>query len=659
MLKHVPICLIFVLFSTQLHAQTIWGKVSPEQFAVRNCPFDSTANAMVLIDSEEVATRLDLSGFTTVYEVYKRIQVFNKEGFEHATVKIPYYSYNNIQLFDKLEAQTIGKDETGKIRITKLKDNAFFDEATSDYFSEKKFAFADVTEGSILEYRYTLTAKTIGDMRDWLFQGDIPTLRSSVTIKVPEYFHYTATPQGGVLLNGYKTEPYNEWIGRANVNGLISYYMMQNIPALKKEAYLTTLNDYLARMTFPLNSITIPNQKARIFSESWDIIVQQLMKSEYFGVHLTEIIGDHLGAAKQITQNLTSKEAKAKAIYAHLASKLKWNGSTNVYSSKRLSKTYTDGTGNSADINLLLIGMLRAVDIKADPVLVSTREHGMVRRAYPVNRQFNSVIVYAELDSGSTLLDAAGTFKPYELVGKKNLNSTGLRIVKSNDESQGSYKGEWIDITPSKNSSTTLMSTLEVDATGNEKSKTIVTASDYMAMNLREDLEKDSIRECLKKNLKISDDFDIKNEHGDNIKDAEKKLKLTLDLEKTGGSSESNILYVNPFPVKFMSENPFKLSKRIYPVDYGYPFQQNILTTVVVPANYKVSELPKPMKIKLEDGSASFTFLIGQNDNNIQINSSLRINKTQIQPDMYEDLKAFYEKIITTYNSLIVLEKSK
>ena len=614
---------------------------------------------MVLIDSETVSFRSALGGsIETVYDIYRRIQVFNKEGFDYATVKIPYFSRSNAQMFEHLDAQTISKDESGKIQITKLKDNAFFDENETDYVARKKFAFANVAEGSILEYRYTLVSKYVGNIRDWAFQGDIPTVRSSVTIKVPEYYHYTPTPQGGVLLNAYKTEPYNEWLGRANVTGLISYYMMSNIPAFKKEAYLTTPNDYLARIIFPLSSVTYPNQKASV-ADTWDLVVQKLMSYEYFGTHLNEVIGDQIGAAKEVATGFNTKEAKAKALYAHIMSKIKWNGSVSLYATKRLSKTYTDGNGNSAEINMLLLSMLRAVGIKADPVLISTRQHGMVLRAYPRFEQFNNVIVCAELDSGLILLDAAAAFKPYELLGNRNLNGYGLRIVKSADESQGSYKGVWVDIEPSKNSSSTIMSMVDIDTTGNQKSKTTLTSSDYPAINLREELEKDSVKECLKKHLVIKDEFDIVNEHVDNVKDLDKKLKFSFSLEKKDGPTETNILYVNPFPVKFINENPFKLKKRTYPVDFNFPLQENLVTTITVPANYKVTELPKSIKIKLEDGSASFSFLIGQNDNIIQVNSSLKINKSQFQPGEYDDLKAFYEKIITVYNSTIVFEKSK
>ena len=157
----------------------------------------------------------------------------------------------------------------------------------------------------------------------------------------------------------------------------------------------------------------------------------------------------------------------------------------------------------------------------------------------------------------------------------------------------------------------------------------------------------------------MADDFDQKNEKVDNLGDVDKKLKISIELDKKDSSADEAMLYVNPFPIKFLADNPLKMNERTYPVDFGYPFQQNIMTTLVLPPNYKVSELPKPMNVKLSDGSASFSFLIGQTDNNIQINTSLKLYSSQYQPDRYTDLKTLYEKMINAYSSLIVLEKSK
>lgn len=632
------------------HAQYAWGKVDPDQFSVKTCPFDTTANAMVLLDSEYVT--VGIMGET--YEVFRRVQIFNKEGFSYGTVKIPYFSYLNVQTFSKLEAQTINKDEKGAIHITKLKDNAIFDEDLSDYMSEKKFAFPDVSDGSILEYHYIVFSKSIGAIADWYFQHDIPTLRSAIFLKVYDWVHYTPTPRGDVLMSEYKSEPFDDGFSG---KGMTRHYVMKNVPALKDEAYVTTMNDYRARMTFPLYSITIPNQKVRTFGESWDHVAQEMMDNQNFGSHLNEMLGEHINAAKDIARNQPDANAKIKAIYDNLSSKVKWDGKTRAYTTRRLSKTYTDGSGSSAELNLLLISMLRAAGIKADPVLVSTRGHGMIERAYPTTVQFNNVIALAEIDTSFILLDAASSFKPYNLVSFEDLNYQGLRICHNSGDPESVYKSKWIDIAPAKNSVSSLLATIVIDSTGSYHAKAALSASDYPAMKYRTQLEKETVKDCLKNAVKLEQDVDMTNESAENEKEIDKRLKLSFELAKTDSNAGSKMAYINPFPAKFMTDNPFKLAKRTYPVDYGYPFQQNIISSITVPANYKVSELPKQVNLKLEDGSASFIFRVAQTDNNIQINTSLKINSSQFQPGMYEDLKTLYAKMIDAYNSTIVLEK--
>ncbi len=654
-----------------MSAQNLWGKVSPEEWAVKVCPIDTSANAMVLIDSEFVSFKYNEYGLNTVYEVYKRIKLLNKEGFGYATIKIPYYSHLNSETFEQLDAQILTKDEAGQVRATKLKSNAIFDEDMTDFWTFKKFAFPEVTEGSIIEYRYTLVARSFGSLHDWFFQSEMPTLRSAIKLKVPDYVHYTATPQGDVNLNQYKSEPYSEFMDvnmlvkggmvrqQQAVNGMVSYYVMKNIPALKPEAYVTTVDDYRARMTFPLYSITIPYDKIRMFNESWDEIGAKLMKSDNFGQHLNEIVGEHLVAAKTLTNGLPDTMEKIKAVYTNLTSKMKWNGQYRLYPSRRLSKSYTEGSGNSSDINILLIAMLRAAGIKSDPVLVSTRNNGMIARAYPRYRQFNNVIALVEVDSTWILLDAASPFKPFQLLGENNLNYQGLRINKKSKALADEYNSTWIDINPSKNATKSLISTITIDSAGYMGTKTIFTATDYPAVKCREQLEKESPKDCLKSNIKFSNGVDLKDEKVENEKDFDKKLRFSFTLENKENALQGGFLYVNPFPVKFITDNPFKLTSRTYPVDFGYPFQQNILGTITIPDNYKVSELPKSMNIKLSDGSAGFTFLAAQVENSIQIKSTLSVNQNQFKPNMYEDLKMLYAKMIDVYNTTIVLEKNK
>jgi hypothetical protein len=52
-------------------------------------------------------------------------------------------------------------------------------------------------------------------------------------------------------------------------------------------------------------------------------------------------------------------------------------------------------SGKVSEVNLLLTAMLRYADIAADPVILSTSDHGYAPELYPLRDRFNYVITQA------------------------------------------------------------------------------------------------------------------------------------------------------------------------------------------------------------------------------------------------------------------------
>ena len=92
--------------------------------------------------------------------------------------------------------------------------------------------------------------------------------------------------------------------------------------------------------------------------------------------------------------------------------------------SKRLIKK----TGNTADINLLLVSMLNYAKLNASPILLSTRSNGIP--IFPSRNGFNYVITGVELSNGSVvLLDATNKNAVPNIIPENTLNWFG-RIVR-------------------------------------------------------------------------------------------------------------------------------------------------------------------------------------------------------------------------------------
>ena len=69
---------------------------------------------------------------------------------------------------------------------------------------------------------------------------------------------------------------------------------------------------------------------------------------------------------------LKSIEEKISAIYTFLKGKITWNEEYSLYGGKS-KKVIKDGMGNNAEINFILMSMLRDADIPSFPVVMSRR----------------------------------------------------------------------------------------------------------------------------------------------------------------------------------------------------------------------------------------------------------------------------------------------
>jgi hypothetical protein len=79
-----------------------------------------------------------------------------------------------------------------------------------------------------------------------------------------------------------------------------------------------------------------------------------------------------------------------------------------------------------------------------------------------------------------------------------------------------------------------------------------------------------------------------------------------------------------------------------------------------VPNGYEVDELPKPMRMKLnEEGDGLFEYLIQQQDNLISLRVKITMKRTYFLPDEYDMLREFFNMIVKKQSEQIVFKKKK
>ena len=179
---------------------------------------------------------------------------------------------------------------------------------------------------------------------------------------------------------------------------------------------------------------------------------------------------------KRLLTNVNHKRERLNIIFKFVQNKMNWNEENDYYTRKGVKKAYADQTGNVAEINFILINMLKLAGIEANPVLVSTVENGVP--VYPTRTGFNYVIAAAEIDGKQILLDATHKFTISEILPLNVLNWKG-RLIREDGTSQE------IDLEPSKMSKEYSNLVVKIDGLGKIEGKIRIQRTDYDAYHFQ------------------------------------------------------------------------------------------------------------------------------------------------------------------------------
>ncbi|MCO4293474.1 DUF3857 domain-containing protein [Solitalea sp. MAHUQ-68] len=670
---HLGMFLTFLLFPLAILAQkpTIkYGKVSMEELTMPVYSKDSSANAVVLADIGNTYFSFTNNEFEVVHERHCRIKIFNKAALDAAEIIIPYYSgVNTKEKITQLKGATYLL-ENGKISEYKLDSKAIFDELVTGNYRQRKLTLPNVKEGAVIEFVYTIRSDSYTFFKEWEFQTDYPVIWSEYTGKIPEYFYYKLETQGyNSFFINEKKEAMDQfvitWKGEYNGNNYtnvrsqggseavsakstIYHWAMKDVPAFEDDKYITTANDYISKIKFQLQGVQYPQSAYRGVLNTWEKVTEAIYASDGFAssMNRTGFLKDQI---KQLSDRYTDPVSKSFAITSFLKKNVKWNGDNSMWAAQTPKTVFEKKSGNSADINLLLVGMLREAGLAANPVLVSTRKHGRVNEYYPMIDNFNYVIASVRLDSTDLLLDATDPFRPAYLLPERCLNGKGRLI---DEKGVGRWLALEDDQVRAKKAITVNISIKE----GKLNGTALVYDKDYAAANTRSQLaEATSKDEYIKEKYK-SAGLSITNfslENTDRV-DTAMVTKLSFEFEE---EVSNGILYLNPILFSTFEGNAFKAKQRTYPVNYPTLYDIVMLSTVTIPPGYTVEELPKSTKYTLSEDGAKFSYLIGQVDDKIQVRSVISFNKTTFLADEYEGLKNFYAALAAKLAEQIVLKK--
>jgi len=417
-----------------------FGKYSSEEFELQRYEKDPSAEAVVIYDIGESFITESSDGFVLNFERRTKIKIFNKAGLKWAQISIPYYQENNEwEKVYSIEGNTYNF-ENGKMQISPLDLKNSFKEKYNENWFLKKFAMPNVKEGSIIEITYKIQSPYLFNLRNWEFQNKIPVIYSEYTTKMNPFYDYVYILQGKDKFDEFRTykDQISRQTGTAKYNDTVYEFIMKDVPAFKDEAFITSVDDYIIKLDFQLAAVHHQNGNTKSIMTTWPDMSKRMIDNESFGKFLNNSIKN----SKEITDTMQlatkSEGEKARMIDQFVKSNFNWNGYNDIFSSKKVKEFLISKTGNCADINLFLTGMLNAAGIKAYPVILSTRSHGKIKLDYPFLSYFNYVVVLAKIDNIMVLLDATEPLCKFSVIPTRCLNEEGLVIQKD--------KIDWVNI---------------------------------------------------------------------------------------------------------------------------------------------------------------------------------------------------------------------
>ncbi|RGR00259.1 DUF3857 domain-containing protein [Bacteroides sp. AF26-7BH] len=678
MRKLFILCAFLLQFLSPVHSQqattaTIepnlkYGKPSKEELSLTSYAPDTTATAIYLFHQGQ-SDFVYHDGFQLTTEHWVRIKILKPQGVSYADVSVPYYSPT-----DRDEGQERASDiegcsynmENGKCIKTSMKRESISFERINNLYKMLKFSLPAVKEGTVIEYHYKLYSDYFSHIDNWMMQEELPMLYNQYKITIPHVFIYNIELRGKDYIQVkqrdssiHATEREGGSVGGVSKDFTVSAqettFTSRNLPAIRQdEPYCWCPEDYKVQVSFDLQGTQFTPNEYKPYSQKWEDVDNQLLKPEntQFGKYLS-FTNPFRPETKQAYNSEMSFEEKIICAFQILKKKMAWNGRYQLYS-KELEKVIPKGNGSNADLNFILISILKDFGLEAYPVVLSRRSSGMLPYNFPSLQKLNTFIVavydinkqkYVFLD-GSMDVPALNIL-PLEL----SVNKARILSPKVKEEKK------WVNVMALADNKSFMK--IEARMEGNQVKghrSTILYGQEAVEYQANEKHKQDSIvsapeSNASQKNKLTVTNLKVKKQENDWAL-IEEEFDFVLQTDQTDSH-----LYINPMLFPQLKSNPFIQTERVLPIEFPYPYKFTMLTTLTLPEGYEVEETPQPQVIRTQGDGLQCKYMIQRQGNTISLNYIFHLKEPIFLTEQYKQLQELWTKAIEKNNALIVLKK--
>ena len=628
-----------------------YGAVPLNHLTMTNYEGDSSASAVVLQEFGEAFIRNE--DYHLTYKYHVRIKILKKNGLDQANIEIPLRKQDNnrYEKIVSIKASAFNL-ENDRIHETVLQQKDIFTEDQNKYRNVRKFAIPNVRVGSVIELSYTMDSPFVFNFRTWEFQSALPKMESEFWASVPGVYLYNITLRGFLKLLKNESKIVKNCLswGGASADCAVMQFGMKNIPAFVEEDYMTAKKNFLSGIHFELSEIRHFDGRIDRVTKEWKDAEDELKRDSQFGVQLRR--GKDIGAeVEKLVANETDQLTRAKAVFNFIQEWFIWNDTYGKYSEFGIKKAFDERKGNVGDINLSLVAAMRFAGLDAEPVILSTRANGLPIELHPVLSDFNYVVAKVNIGDQVYLADATEKYYPFGLLPERCLNGKG-RVM-------GDRTSYWIDLKPAATGKTFFMLSLVLGIDGVMRGTVLSTYMGYDAVSERQKiLSFQSVEEYIDDLRTNLGQMEITGYEVNDVDDHEKSIscKLEVELRAFDNMDAAHFLF-NPFLIDKWSENPFKASERLYPVDFGVPMERIIVFNLEYPEGLEMVNLPEKVGLSLPNSGGRFLFEAQNTGNRLSLSNSLSIQKSVYSSTEYHYLKELFDRILQVQNVQLIFKK--
>ena len=632
-----------------------FGKPTKEELQMTTYEADPNAEAVVLCRLTDVVYTIQTNGYLVDYNEKIRIKVLKPEGERLAKVVIPYLknlSSDNVG-GSKFSLKSIPFHVSGTSAYMESESGSFIEEAMGNYSDESiedlkatafnlengkmtkstlkkgdvvktkideqrhqiEFTVPDVKVGTVIEVEYCVHSELFWMLHDWFAQREIPVVYAKLDMDIPKYLIFnleehgiqrlTCTCTQGIMRYKLESDPLAAPM-TVNTNHYIC--VGRNLMAMPKDDYVWCTNDHCAGLTAELKQYSLRGTMVLDYAKSWEQIDQMLLDDPDLGKQLNNHspLANELKEAK--IEEIASEMQRASAVYQLVMSKVNWDGTYKLWPDKT-EETLKKGSGSNADINMLLIQSLKEVGLGAAPVVLRTRDEGLLPHNFPSMTKLSSFVVAVIPSTGSTFYVDASSKNGYLNVLAEPLLVEKARLVEKGKKSL------WVNLQKlSKSQKSTIIDAV-LGADGKLTGKQTTRYEGLAAMKYRQE-----------KGL---------NEFAADV--TEEK-----DIEIQGEVKDGEISFC---PYAQPTENPFKAETRKMPVEFGSLGTEKVVMNISLPEGKSFVGEPRNTVITTQDKGLEGRIFTTPSEGKVQMTSQFSINKISHSEKNYADLRQIFDML--------------